>query len=153
MDYGYIFLIKKTSFFSDQERNFLSKLLFNSVYTDTLNLNRAMIDLSFLTKVRRSFDINKNKAQLLIYYISPIEIPRLYNDLIQILDSKKDKWDYDLLTKSDKFIEIGNSRICKISHSQASYINRLISNTPFAFTSIIPKSSSNHSEKKANSNT
>lgn len=150
MNYQYLFLIKKTAFFTDQEREFLSRLLFNSVYIDTLNLNRAMIDLSFITKVRRSFNPDKNKSKLLIYYLSPIPITRIYNDLIQILDSNQDKWDYDLLTCSDKYIEIVSSRVGKLTHAQAHYINRVISDTPLAFNSIMSsppsKKSNNESE-------
>ena len=129
MTYQYLFFIKKCANHSDKEREFLSRMLFNSIYKDDFNLNRAMIDLSFNTKIKRSFDSNKSKSLLLIYYASPIKIPRIYTDLIQILESNEDKYDYDHLTKSDKYLIIGNSRIGKLSHAQANYIRRLIETT------------------------
>ena len=140
MNYQYLFFIRKTVNHTEQERNFLSRLLFNSIYTDNFNLNRAMIDLSFITKLKRSFSTDKAKSQLLIYYISPIKLPRIFTDLIQILESNEDKHDYDHLTKSEKYIEIGSSRIGKLTHSQAHYINKLIASTDFAASNILQTS-------------
>jgi hypothetical protein len=136
MYYQYLFFIKKSVKYTDQEREFLSRMLFNSVYKDNFNLNRAMIEILFNTKLKRSFDPDKSKSQLLIYYASPIKINRINTDLIQILDSKVDKHDYDLLTQSDKFLIIGNSRIGKLTTSQANYINRLIASSPLTASKI-----------------
>ena len=142
MDYKYLFYVKKCFNHSNQEREFLSKLLFNSVYTDECNLNRAMIDLSFNTKIKRSFNTtDKSKSQILIYYSSPIKITRIFTDLIQILEVNDDKYEYGFLTKSEKYMIIGNSRIGKLTHSQAHYINRLISTTDFTVSNVLPKPS------------
>ena len=141
MDYKYLFYVKKCFNHSDEERNFLSRLLFNSIYTDECYLNRAMIDLSFNTKIKRSFNTtDKSKSQILIYYASPIKITRIFTDLIQILESKEDDYEYNFMTKSEKYMIIGNSRIGKLTHSQAHYINKLIASTEFARSNILPKS-------------
>lgn len=141
MNYQYLFFIKKSVNYTDQERIFLSKLLFNSVYEDSFSLNRAMIELSFVSKLKRSFDQDKTKSQLLIYWASPIKIPRIFTDLIQILDSKIDKQDYDVLTQSEKFIIIGGKSIARLTNAQAIYINRLITSTPFAASNILSQKS------------
>lgn len=141
MDYRYLFFIRKSDRYTEQEREFLSKLLFNSVYQDDFHLNRALIDLSFLTKVKRSFNLDKSKSQLLIYYASPIKLTRIYIDLIQILESNEDKHEYDFLTKSDKYLIIGNSKIGRLTHPQTTYINRLIE-TQFSTSIISQKSKS-----------
>jgi len=140
MDYQYLFFIKKCVNHTPQEREFLSRLLFNSIYPYECNLNRAIIDLSFNTKIKKSFT-DKSKSQLLIYYASPIKITRIFTDLVQILEINDDKYEYGFLTKSEKYLIIGNSRIGKLTHSQAHYINRLISTTDFAASNILPKPS------------
>ena len=148
MDYHYLFFIRKSVRYTEQERKYLSILLFKSVYNDEFHLNRAFITLSFLpkvqrsfNKVKRSFNINKSKSQLLICYALTIKLPRIYTDLIQILASTEDKDEYDFLTKNEKYLIIGNSRIGKLAHPQTNYINRLIE-TQFSTSIISQKSKS-----------
>jgi hypothetical protein len=141
MDYKYLFYIKKCVLYKDQEREFLSRLLFNCRYQDDFSLNRAMIELSFISKLKRSFNSDKTKSQLLIYWASPIKITRIFTDLIQILDSKLDKEDYDVLTQSEKFIIIGGKSIARFTNAQAQYINRLIASTPLVASNTLSQKS------------
>lgn len=129
-----------------EEINFLSLLLLNSKFTDLFSLNRSLIDLSFITKVKKRFSGDKSKSDMLVFYNSPIEITRIKSHLIDILDSVKDKAEYDRLIQDDQLIVIGNLRPARLTNGQSHYINKLIA-SKFA-ASITQKS--NKSPKPCN---
>lgn len=126
-----VFHVIKSEGLDYNQKNFLAQL-FQLKTSDHFNINKLLIDLSFQSKVKRSF--GNKPHQLLIYYESPIKLNSLKTDFIQILDSVEDKTEYERLSNDDRFFLIGNSRISKLEPKQAKKINQLIAsyNSQFA---------------------
>ena len=136
--YSIVFHIKCCQRLEPQQINFLSLLLLNSKFSDNFNLNRSLIDLSSTTRVKKRFSGNKSNSEMLVFYTSPIEIIKVKSDLIDILDSIKDKDQYDQLSSNDDFIVIGNLKPAKLTHGQSHYINKLIASTDFVGVNLQP---------------
>lgn len=122
-DFSIVIHVNKSEGLTDHQQTFLAKL-FQLKTSDHFNINKILIDLSFESKVKRSF--GNKPHQLLIFYQSPIKINSLKTDFIQILDSQDDKTEYEELSNDDRFFIIGNSRISKLEIKQAKKINQLI---------------------------
>jgi hypothetical protein len=148
--YNIVFHIKTSQRLEPPEISFLSLLLLNSKFSDNFNLNRSLIDLSFTTKVKKRFSGNKSNSEMLVFYQSPNEITRVKSDLIDILDSVKDKGQYGRLVQNEDFIVIGNLRPAKLTHGQAHYINKLISSSKYAVNIISPQKSNKSEPQPCN---
>jgi hypothetical protein len=128
---------------TDNQQNFLAKLFQLKTSDHHFNINRLLIDLSFESKVLRSF--GNKPHQLLIFYKSPIKISSLKTDFIQILDSIDDKTEYKKLSNDDSFFIFGNSRISKLETKQAKKINQLIASYNSQLTASPNQQHSNNS--------
>jgi hypothetical protein len=129
--YNIVFHIKTSQRLSPDEIKFLSLLLLNSKFTDNFNLNRSLIDLSFITRVKKRFSGDKTNSEMLVFYTSPIPITRIQSDLIEILDSAQDKTEYDKLNQDEQFIIIGNLKAKRLLSGESKYINKIIASSPF----------------------
>jgi hypothetical protein len=54
-NYNVVLHIHCSQTLKPEEINFLSLLLLNSKFTDSFSLNRSLIDLSFVTRVKKRF--------------------------------------------------------------------------------------------------
>lgn len=129
MIYHNVIYIKKTKGYTQEEITFLSKFLFHSTYFSEFNLNRSIFDLLFVTRVKRSFTQDNTNGRILIFYDTQIRLTRIYSDLVQVYDSKKDQ-DFKVLANNDKYIDIGLKKPSKLTKTQVKYMNRLV-DTPF----------------------
>ena len=116
--------LRKCDLLSDEEINILS-LIFRLKSIDKFNVNRLLIDLSFVTKIKRSFGTKPH--ELLIFYITePLKLIPINNDFIHIINSQDNKEEYEKLSQDSKYFSIGNSRIAKLEPYEVTRINKII---------------------------
>jgi hypothetical protein len=118
-----VFHIIKSERLGEHQKIFLQKL-FHLKTNDDVNINKLLIDISFHTKIRRSFGSKPHK--LLIYYESPVKLTRLKTDFLEIINSIDNKKYYDTLQKDESYFTIGNSRIARLDFNEAIRINNLL---------------------------
>jgi hypothetical protein len=120
--------IVKSEGLVDHQRYFL-KQLFRLKTDDEFNINKALIEISLFSKVKRSFGNKPHK--LLIFYDSPIKLTRIKTDFLQVLNSVDDRHDFDKLTHDPSYFIIGNSRIARLDINEATRINSLLASLQF----------------------